>query len=302
MPNTIAHFAINGLFTRAVISHADFKWIYLGCVIPDLPWILQRIINSLPVSIDLYDLRAYCVAQSSLLICIFLCMAFALLTKQRSKVFIILIIGSLLHLILDAVQIKWANGVQLFAPFSWSLLRFDFFWPESLGTYLLTGAGVLYFIINIRKSIQPNCDEFKFTVKFLSFSGILMLAWLVLPLAYISSVYAADNHFISTLKDVQNRAGKKIEIDRNNYFLSDGAAKLKTSYGDFITLENIQVENGALISLQGKFIDNHTIYVDNYHIHSKFRNYASMLGLACVLLIWLLFISRCFMNNFRPVK
>lgn len=302
MPNTIAHFAINGLFTRAVISHADFKWIYLGCVIPDLPWILQRIINLLPVSIDLYDLRAYCIAQSSLLICIFLCMAFALLAKQRSKVFIILIIGSLLHLLLDAVQIKWANGVQLFAPLNWSLLRFDFFWPESLGTYLLSGAGLLYLVFNIRKSIQLNCNEFKISIKLLSLSGVLLFAWLVLPLAYISSVYAADNHFISTLKDVQHRAGKKIEIDRNIYFQSDGMVKLKTSYGEFIKLNNIKTENGALISLQGSFIDNYTIRVDNYHTHTRFRDYASMLGLACVLLIWLIFILRCCINNFRAVK
>lgn len=302
MPNTIAHFAINGLFTRTVISHADFKWIYLGCVIPDLPWILQRIINSLPVSIDLYDLRAYCVAQSSLLICIFLCMALALLAKQRSKVFIILIVGSLLHLLLDAMQIKWANGVQLFAPFNWGLFRFDFFWPESLGTYLLTGAGLVYLVFNFRKSIQPICDEFKFSVKNLSLSGVLFLAWLILPLAYMSSVYTADNHFISTLKDVQHRAGKKIEIDRNNYFQIDGLAKLRTSYGEVISLENIQVKNDALISLQGIFIDNHSIHVANYHIHSRFRNYASMFGLACVLLIWLIFISRCCINNFKEVR
>ncbi len=109
MPNTIAHFAINGLFTRTIINHADFKWIYLGCVIPDLHWILQRIIKIFPISVDLYDLRAFFVVQSSLLLCVFISMAFAMLAKQRSKVFIILIIGCLLHLLLDAVQIKWAQ-------------------------------------------------------------------------------------------------------------------------------------------------------------------------------------------------
>lgn len=302
MPNTIAHFAMNGLFTRAVISNTDFKWIYLSCVIPDLPWILQRIIRLFPVSIDLYDLRAYRIAQPSLLICIFLCMSFALLAKQRNKVFIILIISCSLHLLLDAVQIKWTNGVQLFAPINWSLLRFDFFWPESLGSYLLTGAGLLYLVINIRMSIQPNCNEFMSSMKFLSLSGVMLLAWLVLPIAYIPSVYAANNHYIDTLKNVQHSVGKKIEIDRNVFVQSNDGYKIKTAFGEFIALDNIQAENGALISLQGKLIDNHTIRVDMYHTHTRLRNYASMLNLTFVLLIWLIFISRSWINGSRADK
>jgi len=302
VPNTLAHFAINGLFTRTVIKHADFKWIYLGCVIPDLPWILQRVVNSIPVSVDLYDLRAYCIAQSSLLLCVFLCLAFAMLAKQRSKVFIILIIGCLLHLLLDAVQIKWANGVQFFAPVNWSLLRFDFFWPESLATYLLTGAGLVYLLLNIKKSIQPNCEEFVISKKSISVSGIFFLVWLVIPFAYIQSVYAADNHFIGTLKDTQDRFGKYIELDRNLFVEAYDGHKIITSYGEWISVKNIDAKSGTLISLQGRFIANDMIDVESYHLHSKFRNYASMLGLACVLLIWLLFVSRCSMKKFKAAK
>lgn len=297
MPNTIAHFAINGLFTRAVITHSDFKWIYLACVIPDLPWVLQRIIKTLPLSIDLYDLRAYCIAQSSLLLCVFLCGSLAVLAKQRSKVFIILIVGCLLHLMLDAVQIKWANGIQLFAPFNWNLLRFDIFWPESVGTYLLTGAGVLYFIFNIRKTIQPNCEEFKITLKTISISAAFLFVWLALPIAYMQSVYAADNHYISTLKDSNNRIGKIIEIDRNSIVHEDGTPKVKTSFGELISLEGSVVRDGERISLQGKFIDVNTIHVDQFHTHSNFRDYASMVGLACVLFVWLIFIFRCSLKH-----
>lgn len=72
----------------------------------------------------------------------------------------------------------------------------------------------------------------------------MLLAWLVLPFAYIQSVYAADNHFINTLKDIQSRAGKNIEIDRNRFSLIDGIATLKTSYGESITLENIREKEG----------------------------------------------------------
>lgn len=184
--------------------------------------------------------------------------------------------------------------MQLLAPLNWNLLRFDLFWPESMGTYVLMAAGLLYFIFNIKQSIQPNCDEFIISKKSLGLSGVLFLAWLVLPFAYIQSVYAADNHFIHTLKCFQNRVGKNIEIDRNSISKNDGVVTLKTSYGESISLDNVQAEEGALISLQSKFTSNSNIYVENYHLHSRFRNYASMIGLAGVLLIWLIFIARCY--------
>lgn len=297
MPNTIAHFAINGLFTRTVISHADLKWIYLACVIPDLPWIMQRILKQLPLAINLYDLRAYCIAQSSLLLCVFLCMAFSMFARQRFKVFLILIIGCLLHLLLDAVQIKWANGVQLFAPFDWALLRFDLFWPESMGTYLLTAAGLLYLLFNVKKAIQPNCDTFSINKASILLGLLFLLTWLTLPVAFIQSNYSADNHYINTLKDIQNRTGKNIEIDRNTFVHDDAHSGVLTSYGELIAVKNVQAEHGELISIQGKFIENGVIHVNQYHVHSKFRNYASMIGLACVSFIWLVFISRCCMRR-----
>gem|GEM_PF-5648942 len=38
-----------------------------------------------------------------------------MLAKQRSKVFGILAMGCALHLLLDALQVKWANGVHFLA-------------------------------------------------------------------------------------------------------------------------------------------------------------------------------------------
>lgn len=297
MPNTIAHFAVNGLISRTLISNADLKWIYLACIIPDVPWILQRILKVLPFSLDLYDIRAYCIAQSSLWICIFLCLAFTFLAKQRGKVFLILIIGCLLHLLIDALQIKWANGVQLFAPFDWQLFRLDLFWPESIGTYLLTTVGLIYFIANFGKAIQTNCNEFHVSLKNIGISVFFALIWFTLPLVFISSVYEANNHFISTLKDSDNRAGKYIEIDRNTFMHAYAGTAVLTSYGDLLSVKNINADHGDLISIQGRFSDNETISIESYHVHSKFRDYASMVGLTCVLLIWLIFIARCLLMN-----
>ena len=292
MPNTIAHFAVNGLLTRSLIKDADLKWVYLGCVIPDIPWILQRIINQTPIALDLYDLRAYCIAQASLILCIILSAAFAMLAKEKYRVFLILAMGSLLHLLLDAVQFKWANGVHLFAPFSWELLRFDLFWPESIWTHLLTAGGVIYLFTNFKTAI--NSDENVFTdSKPQIIVGVFLFAvWLALPFMFMQSVYKHDNHYISTLKNVELRKGKTIQIDRNTIQAIDGKVYVNIAYGERIILENIDASSDTTTSLKGKFTLPNTIYVDDYHEHTRFRDYASMFGLTCVFAIWIIYIQR----------
>ena len=216
-----------------------------------------------------------------------------MLAKQRSKVFGILAMGCALHLLLDALQVKWANGVHFLAPVSWDLLRFNLFWPDSLGTYVLMAAGFIYFVFNLSRSVQPNNHEFSLNRRSLSLSGALFLTWLVMPIAFIQSVYLADNHYVNTLKQSENRVGKYIEIDRNLVSLNGDVANVKTSYGETIRLEGgPQFKDGVVISLQGKFTDNSTIRIGTYHLHSGFRDIASILGLLCVLLVWTTFLAR----------
>ena len=66
MPNTLAHLGVQGFITHAAIKDAEPKWIAFGCLIPDLPWILQRAIAVLLPQVDGYELRLYAIAQASL--------------------------------------------------------------------------------------------------------------------------------------------------------------------------------------------------------------------------------------------
>ena len=93
MPNTLAHLGVQSFTTRNIIRNADIKWIYLGCIIPDMPWIIQRLVRYANPDIDMYDLRLYAIVQASLLFCILLSLAFATISKYFWKTFIILSIN-----------------------------------------------------------------------------------------------------------------------------------------------------------------------------------------------------------------
>lgn len=127
MPNTLAHVGAQGMATHEVLRDADPRWMYLGCVIPDLPWILQRILLVAVPGVDPYAPQAYLVVQASLFGGLLVCTAAALLTDRFWQTCVILGGNAALHLVLDALQTKWGSGVHFFAPVSWTSTNWGLF-------------------------------------------------------------------------------------------------------------------------------------------------------------------------------
>jgi hypothetical protein len=286
MPNTLAHLGVGGSATRAVITKADLKWIYLACVIPDLPWILQRIALIFFPHVNSYDLRLYVIVQSTLFFSIIFSIAVSSLSKNFLKTFLILAFGCLIHLLLDSLQKKWANGAQLFAPFNWSLMNFDLFWPESLPTYLITLFGLFYFLVTFKEAMSAPLNlEIKNLGRWFLFAAVFIV-YMILPLFILSQPFNADNHYVKTMEEVKERPGKYFELDRKAYRYENGTGIIKTFGGEDIKLKNIDLKAKETLSIKARFIDEHTAQVIEYHIHSNFRDWASYLGLFFVLIFW----------------
>ena len=297
MPNTLAHIGVQGFSTKIVFNFSDLKWIYLGCIIPDFPWILQRILKYSNL-LNLYDVRDYSIILSTLLFSIILSGALSMFSKNSKKVFLILAFSSLFHLLLDPLQIKWANGTHLFAPFSWHLLSFNLFWPESLLTYIITVLGLLYFIYYYKSALKESSDLIIPGIKKMYLMISLLLVYFIIPLCMLNLPEENNNHFVKTLRDYNSRQGKYIELDRADYITDSLGDYIKTFAKERIKTANLKFENNKLISIRGKFISRNEIYVEDYHIHSGFRDDASLLGVFLTAILWL----NCILINMRNFK
>ncbi len=294
MPNTLAHIAINSISTKILIRNSELLWIYIGCIIPDVPWIIIKIISFILPQINGYDLQVYAIIQSSLLFSIILSISFSLLAKYKVRIFAILLLGSILHLLLDIIQIKWANGVILFAPFSWELINYGFFWPENIINYIITFSGLLYFILNWKKAKIEKL-EFSLKSKFSLISIVLFITYLITPLLFFQEVYNNDNHFVKTLKNIDDREGKYVELDRKPVFFNDSTNShwIQSFNHDLIELSEINNIESTRISIRGYFETNNRIKVIDYHENwDTFRDGASYLGLTLILLVWILALKR----------
>ena len=286
MPNTLAHAGAQGLVTRTAVSGADLRWIYLACVIPDLPWILRRVVCFAVPSVDPILLRSYVIIQASLIGCLLFCAAAALLSSRFWRVWALLGGNAVLHLIIDAMQTKWANGAHFFAPFSWELTNWGFFWPESIVTYALTALGLLYILWHWRSSWSEKLDLAQLTGFRLAGTGGLLVGYFTLPLLLLHGPIEANTHYLKTLDEPRDRTGRYVEIDRARYISTQEGAFLEYFSGR-ARVESLKIQPPATVSIRGVFGAKDTIRVIEHHVHAgQFRDYPSYLGLTLISVIW----------------
>ena len=289
MPNTLVHFGVQGVASRVLFREVDIKWILLGCVVSDVPWILRRAIS---LSIDgpnLYDLHLYATVQATFAFTLILCGFFAVLSKRPFQIFAVLAFNALLHLLLDAIEIKWGNGVHLFAPFSWDLLTFALVRPDSLAIYFLTAFGLAYSLWMLgHPALNPVDLSLSSPVRNL-LASVLLVVYFAAPLAFLQGPAAKDNHSVQTLREFEERPGRHVDLDRRPYTKGKTGDTVRTFAGEEVQVVGKQSTTSGYVSIRGVFIDSKTIVAhDLQEDKGWFRDGASYIGLAICMIVWIL--------------
>ncbi|MFH0780663.1 MAG: hypothetical protein V2B20_01765 [Pseudomonadota bacterium] len=271
-------------------------WVIIACIVPDLPWIVLKVLLALHF-FNPYNLRLYCTAQASLLFCLFFSAGLACFTGQSRRIFIVLASNCLLHLVLDTIETKWGNGVNIIAPFSWTLLHKGVFWPEHPLILAFTVIGFLSVLRNwqgcISSSIPLQSDG-----RIKPFVGILFLCLYMLgPIFFLNQLERANTYNIHTLRMKDQRPGKPIEFDRVHYFAKQHI--LETFAGEQLTVIGSQPAKSGRVSFSGHFLTPTSFTSSKYHYHLDQRDLASLLGLfmACTLLLQSLILPRFQQNK-----
>ena len=287
MPNTLAHLGLGGFLTRSVIRNSDIKWIYLACIIPDIPWMFMRFIEFFFPSKSTYDLKLYTVIQASLFFSIILSLAISFFSTRYFRSSLILIFGSFIHLFFDAFQIKWGTGSHFLLPFDWSIVYFGFFWPESIPTYLITIFGLIFAAFTLKQTINAPtelCWPTGGKIPLLIFFIFLYLIW---PLFLMDKAEETNIRSIKVMRGKESRIGKEVSYNRENYIYNEsGESFLHYAEGKFL-IKGIELNKSVSISVKGRFISENAIEVSDYKIHTKgARELSSISGLFLVFSIW----------------
>lgn len=286
MPNTLVHFAAQGAASHALWRRLDPRWIYLGCLLPDVPWILRRAVVGLGVPADPFDLRLYTMAQASLAGTLLLCAALAALARAPRRVFGLLGANALLHLLLDATEVKWGNGVHLAAPFSWRMTSFDWLPGESAVYLALTIAGALLVAWEIaRRPVREPLLDLR--PARLAAAAAFVAAYLAATLAVLPAVLASDSYSVKTLREVTDRTGRAVALDRTAFEATNAGGFVRLWTGERVLASGALPAGDATVSLRGTFLEPHRLRVDALVEHRRHRDWPSYLALLLLGLVWL---------------
>jgi membrane-bound metal-dependent hydrolase YbcI (DUF457 family) len=285
VPNTLVHFAVQGAASRAAWRGLDPRWIYLGCLLPDVPWILRRAVVGLGLPVDAFDLRLYTMAQASLAGTLFLCAALAFLTVAPRLVLAVLGTGALLHLLLDATELKFGNGVHLAAPFSWRMTCFDLLPGESPVYLVLAAAGALLVAWEIARN-RPPTPGFEWRPSRLVASAALLAAYLVFPLPFLGPIEASGSYSVRTLREVEARPGRTVSLDRTAFHATPTGGAVELWTGERVRATGDLPAHDATVSLEGTFLAPDLLRVDRLFEHRQNRDWPSYLALLLLALVW----------------
>lgn len=156
MPDWLTHVLVGwGIFNLLTLRKSDIEpfrpAIIVGSVLPDL-WYVRMIIFPLGIDLSWY-LYVLHTPIGSVLMSLLIGLIF-LKENVWKRGTLFLIIGAIIHLILD-VMLKHINGGHyIFFPFSLRVFELDLFWPESFSFLMIALVfwGITYLMTNNMKS------------------------------------------------------------------------------------------------------------------------------------------------------
>jgi hypothetical protein len=278
VPNTLVHFAAQGAASHAFWRRLDPRFVYLGCLLPDLPWILRRGVVGLGLPADVFDLRLYTMGLASLAVTLLLAAAIAVITSAPRRVLAVLGVNALLHLLLVASEVKFGNGVHLLAPLSWRMTSFDLVPGESPLYFALGVAGALLVAWEIARRSAAT-TRFDLRPRRLAAAAGLVVAYLVAPLPFLGAIEASDSYSVKTLREIDRRRGRSVGLDRTGFHATPAGGVLQLWTGERVRATGALPTHDAAVSLYGTFLEPDVLRVDRLVEHRQNRDWPSYLGL-----------------------
>ena len=285
MPNTLVHFAAQGALSHALWRRLDPRFVYLGCLLPDLPWILRRAVVAFGLPVDTFDLRLYSMGLASLAITLLLAAAIAAVTLAPRRVFAVLGLNTLLHLLIDATEAKFGNGVHLMAPVSWRMTSFDWIAGESLLYLVLTLGGALLVAWEIARP-RGAAVPFDLRPRRLVAAGALGAAYLLAPLPFLGAIESSDSYSVKTLRETDARPGRRVSLDRTAFLATPAGGFVQLWTGERVRASGSLPAQDAIVSLHGTFLEPDVLRVDRLVEHRRNRDWPSYLGLVLLALVF----------------
>lgn len=153
MPDAITHLALVYPFRRLCPTRGQVAALYMGCILPDVCF--KAFLYGFQSSIYFSE------PTHSPLVLLAICYFFSLLfdVSERRRIFVILYVASVTHVLLDALKNHHGQGVVPLAfPFLLRRYELGLFWPED-SVYVMLAALAVVAIVELALRLRIRHAE-----------------------------------------------------------------------------------------------------------------------------------------------
>jgi hypothetical protein len=232
-----------------------------------------------------FDLRLYTMGLASLAGTLLLCAALAVATAAPRLVAAVLGANALLHLLLDATELKFGNGVHLAAPLSWKMTSFDLLPGESPVYLVLAAAGALLVVWELTRPRNATVG-FVSTPPRLGASAALLAAYLACPVPFLGAIEASGSYSVKALREVGARPGRTVRLDRTAFHATPAGGVVELWTGESVRATGALPARDATVSLEGTFLAPDVLRIDRLFEHRQDRDWPSYVALLLLGALW----------------
>jgi hypothetical protein len=193
--------------------------------------------------------------------------------------------NALLHLLLDATELKFGNGVHLAAPFSWRMTSFELLPGESPVYLVLAAAGALLVAWELARP-RNAIVGFVPTLARLAASAALLAAYFAFPLPFLGPIEASDSYSVKTLREVEARPGRTVSLDRTAFHATPQGGVVELWTGESVRATGALPARDSTVSLEGTFLAPDLLRLDRLFEHRQNRDWPSYVALLLLAVVW----------------
>jgi hypothetical protein len=256
----------------------------LGATWPDLPWVLLRGLHMVvPISSSLTP-SYYVQPFATPLMCLWAGVIFACCVRRPRRQAVAFVAAAWLHLLLDACQTRFGNGVAFLYPLSGKLYDFEVFWEESPVGLAMLALSVGFVAVVAKQGVASMTWKRPPAM----WVAVLLVGYFAMPVVTWSLMRGDDTFGMAFVSDPTSFEGRTVGFDRN-LLAGTNPPILRTWYGRDLRLVGVPAEAqaGDIVSVRGRYTDGE-IAVEAFHVHLRhLHDVPSMVALAVfVVILW----------------
>ncbi len=284
MPDLITHISVNYLISKTLKKYIILTLFLFGAIYPDLFVGLQFLLIDILKIRPIEPVIACCVTAHSIFFLLLSAVALSLLFKHKTKAFISLFIGMLLHIFLDFFQRNFGGGNIILFPLNFRQYYYELFiyGVTFKFVYVIIPLIILFYIIKK----ENDTLIFDLKIKYIIASLLIYLILAATIIINIPNIIRGNIFFLDLKYHPEKFHNKQVEVCKQKIIKSNPPTVFFRGKSIILKGTSLKLKKNEYVYVRGIYNNkNKSIKVlEIYKFKKAYKLYISGIGILLLML------------------